>query len=204
MKVFGNKDFDTRPDWMSTDIKESERARKKYEAMARAAADAEVARISSVAKHLDKDDLDDVWQEAYERVLKQEMDEFEAALAACEDEEDDQRRLGEYFADRLVEQSTEYFADKAQEQAAEYFADRTRKQDALRRLGLIPIDPNHVCHDCQSKPCRCAEFSGKALLEAALMDDLIRIEEDYEDSLDNTCGTCHNWPCVCGTAPDGF
>jgi len=60
-------------------------------------------------------------------------------------------------------------------------------------------EPPRICHECQSKPCRCREFAGRALLEAALMDNLMRIEDDYEDSLDNTCGTCHNWPCVCGT-----
>lgn len=132
------------------------------EIKARAVADAEVARVSRVSKHIDRDDLDDVWQEAYDRTLRLELDAYEAELDALEEDEYDQRRLGEYYADRKME-----------------------KAAALRRLGLIPINTNRVCHECQSRPCRCAEFASeptftfKEIDEETLMDDLQRLDDEY-------------------------
>lgn len=171
--------------------KAKENARKQIEIAAKAAADAEVARVSRVSKHIDRDDLDDVWQEAYDRTLRLEMDAFEAELDALEEEEYDKRRLGEYFSEKAMREDD--FEDS--------FNGLPVDDNEWGDDPPIPIDPNHVCHDCQSRPCRCEEFArraqNRALLEKALMDDLIA--DDYEEEdYNNSCSTCHNWPCVCG------
>ena len=170
-------------------------AERKARATARAAANAEVAQVARVGKHLDQDDLDDVWQEKYDATFQEAMWLFEATEI-----------------DRLYTEALRKELFRKEEEPGEEPIDPQMSDDYVLFDDLPPAStppPPHICHECQSRPCRCEEFArrtqNRVLLEAALMDDLMKIQDDYEDNLDNACSTCHNWPCVCRSSDfDGF
>ena len=206
-------------------IREYDERKKKAEAQAKitakAAANDEVARIYRVAKHVDRDALDDVWQEKYDSVYREQIEAFEFGedTRTVEEQEDDARRLNEFFLDNALKKRALFGDSALTGEDRRLLEDHEGKPVPREELDEWAWedeewdDPIFICHECQSRPCRCEEFAEiqkkeemqKAARQVFTDEECMDMCTEPEDDWDGgACSTCHNRPCLCGPEPDGF
>jgi len=148
-------------------IREYDERKKKAEAQAKitvkAAANDEVARIYRVAKHVDRDALDDVWQEKYDSVYREQIEAFEFGedTRTVEEQEDDARRLNEFFLDNALKKRALFGDSALTGEDRRLLEDHEGKPVPREELDEWAWedeewdDPIFICHECQSRPCLC-------------------------------------------------
>ena len=152
------------------DAKENDRyearrskAEKRAKVTATAAANDEVTRISRVAKHIGRDDLDDVWQEKYDSVYREKIEAFEFSedTRTVEEQEDDARRLNEFFLDNALKKRALFGDSALTGEDRRLLEDHEGKVVPREELDEWECededwdDPIFICHECQSRPCLC-------------------------------------------------